>query len=444
MAGLAVTCEACGEDFTLGSPPPLATESAAVVAGVGSPAPELPQPGAAKRLLKSSLLLVTGAGIVVAASTLLKAPTASQGTTALRTPAPDASKTGLIPPSAVAPAHPTVTTGQTAESPRHNMIPGDPVPALQPVVAEPTPPSVTEPDPTGPSVTEPAAPGPPEMVTPPPQVPPLPAPVGESSAASAPLPLPGIPTAAIPVPDQPTPPLPAPLLEPTPPAVSPVVSSSDPAMARKDSLKTLEQFFQASTMEERLAYSQDPDKIRKEMALYSETHPPAPFAVQETTFLTEGEVPDSSRKFHLYNVLLKDRETPIPMAVEETKDGYRVDWSAFIESYHHRLRAFFNAPTETPGRFRVMLRRAHYFGPAVPGQDSVRIAYTVEPPTRDDTFHVWVDKESLVYREKLATGERSSWDAESYVIVELRWRGDDQQGRWVGLHGITSDSWRAD
>ncbi len=215
-------------------------------------------------------------------------------------------------------------------------------------------------------------------------------------------------------------------------------------MARKDSLKTLEQFFQASTLEERLAYSQNPDKTRREMATHAESHPPAPFSVQEITFLTEGEVPDSSRKFHLYNVLLKDREAPIPMAVEETKDGYRVDWSAFIESYHHRLRAFFAAPTETPGRFRVMLRRAHYFGPAVPGQDSVRIAYTVEPPTRDDTFHVWVDKESLVYREKLATGERSSWNAESYVIVELRWRGDDQQGRWVGLHGITSDSWRAD
>ena len=197
-------------------------------------------------------------------------------------------------------------------------------------------------------------------------------------------------------------------------------------------------------MEERLSYSQHPDKIRKEMALYSETHPPAPFTVQEITFLTEGEVPESSRKFHLYTVLLNDREAPIPMAVEETRDGYRVDWSAFVESYSHRLRAFFDAPTESPGRFRVMLRRAHYFGPAVPGQDSVRIAYTVEPPMRDETFHVWVDKESLVYQEKLATGERSGWDAESYVIVELLWRGDDQQGRWVGLHRITSDSWRAD
>jgi hypothetical protein len=166
--------------------------------------------------------------------------------------------------------------------------------------------------------------------------------------------------------------------------------------------------------------------------------------VQEITFLTEGEVPDSSRKFHLYNVLLKDREAPIPMAVEETRDGYRVDWSAFVESYSHRLRAFFSAPSESPGRFRVMLRRAHYFGPAVPGQDSVRLAYTVEPPMRDETFYVWVDKESLVYQEKLATGERSGWDAESYVIVELLWQGDDRQGRWVGLQSITSDSWRAD
>ena len=406
MAGLPVTCEACGEDFTLDSPLPRSPASPVVVEMAASPPQGLPQPGTAKRLLKNSLLLLMGAGIVVTASTLLKAPPVAHVTPAVAKPAPPASTAAFIPPSKVVPAPPEV-----AEQPKDRIIPGDPAPPLQPVVSEATPPSVTMPALPASALTGPT---------------------------TTPVPPPGLPSAPLPSPN--------PVLhpEPTSPAVSLVIPRSDPAISRKDSRKTLEQFLTASTMEERLAYSQHPEKTRKEMALYSETHPPAPFAVQEITFLTEGEVPDSSRKFHLYNVLLKDREAPIPMAVEETRDGYRVDWSAFVESYSHRLRAFFSAPSESPGRFRVMLRRAHYFGPAVPGQDSVRLAYTVEPPMRDETFYVWVDKESLVYQEKLATGERSGWDAESYVIVELLWQGDDRQGRWVGLQSITSDSWRAD
>ena len=180
------------------------------------------------------------------------------------------------------------------------------------------------------------------------------------------------------------------------------------------------------------------------MKQHYRTWPDIPQPLQEMTFLTEGEVPDTNRKFHLYNVVLKDQEAPLPLAVEETADGYRVDWPTFAESYTHALRTFFAAPVDTPGRFRVMLRRAHYFGPPVPGQDTVRLAYTVEPPMRDETFHVWVEKEDLVYKEKLATGERAGWDAQSYVIVELVWKGDEKRGRWVGLQRLAADSWRVE
>jgi hypothetical protein len=130
--------------------------------------------------------------------------------------------------------------------------------------------------------------------------------------------------------------------------------------------------------------------------------------------------------------------------VEETEDGFRVDWESFIEGVSTRLHDFFAAPNGERACFRVLLRRAHYFGPPVPGQDTARLAYSVDPPAREESFHVWADLDSNVYREKLATGDRASWEAESYVIVELVWRGDGQQGRWVGLSRIVSDSWRGD
>ena len=221
-------------------------------------------------------------------------------------------------------------------------------------------------------------------------------------------------------------------------------AAMDAVKARQDSRATLEHFLLATTIEERLSVSQNPDKIKSGMKNYYQSNPIGPLALTELTLLTEGEVPNSNQPFHLYNVFLKDREAPIPVAVEQTKDGFRVDWESFTESVSTRLHDFFAAPTDARGRFRVLLRRAHYFGPPVPGQDTTRLAYSVEPPAREETFHVWADVDSSVYQEKLATGDRASWEAESYVIVELVWRGDDRRGRWVGLGRIVSDSWRSD
>ena len=228
------------------------------------------------------------------------------------------------------------------------------------------------------------------------------------------------------------------------PTSSETPAALDVALLRKDSRLTLEHFLKVSSVEERLAVSQNAEKMRPLMVEHYRTYPASPPPVEKITFLTEGEVADTKRVFHLYNVLLKDESAPIPVAVEETGDGYRVDWATYAESYTHRLQTFLSNPTDAPGIFRVVLKRAHYFGPPVSGQDTARIAYTVEAPMRDEAFHVWVDKDSSVYREKLSTGERAGWDTESYVIAELAWRGDDARGRWVSLRRIAGDSWRGE
>ncbi len=234
---------------------------------------------------------------------------------------------------------------------------------------------------------------------------------------------------------------------PVPPVLVVAVPAAPPANAaelRKDSRLTLERFLSAATIEERLTVSQNAKKVRPLMEQHYRERPFVAPQVEEIAFLTEGEMGESKHPFHLYNVLLKDEMAPIPVAVEKTKDGYRVDWETYAESYTHRLATFFAKPREEPGRFRVVLKRAHYFGPAVPGQGTDRIAYTVESPMREEAFPIWVDKDSNIYREKLASDGRAGWDIESFIIAELAWRGDDARGRWVSLRGIPSESWRTE
>lgn len=435
LAGAEVTCETCGADFTVarpaGAPPKLVTGDlfsdlpppvspppaapANTVIEIPQPLPvEVPLPSTASSnpgdipgspalgprrggFLKSVLVVLTGACAVIGAAHLLKQKNALEShqlpERAVPVPASaSASASDKLPEVAASPPPPMAST-----------IPHATVPDKSPAL--PADEAPTQPD----SAESPAG-----LVE---KTGNLPAPVSP------------------PVPETPKNP---------PPAPPQSLAKNDPLRLQQDSRNVLKQFLDATTVAQRLAVSQYPDKIRGGMEAWYQAHPSVPLSVLDITFLTEGEVPDRPEKFHLYNVQLKDQEAPIPVAVEQTPDGFRVDWPSFIESYAHHLKAFFAAPSEKPGRFRVLLRRAHYFGDPVPGQDSVRIAYSVEPPMRDETFTIWVDKDSPVFREKLATGERAGWEAQSYVIVELVWSGDDQRGRWVSLQRIVSDNWRAD
>jgi hypothetical protein len=426
LAGADVTCQVCDTDFSLpetlseaaqqtpqsGTPASMAPSIQDLAPTVPDPKAEAfatgPEPGEEQtdgstfvpvrkptRRWQNLLLFVLGAGIVLSLAPIMK--------------------TWLFPdvdhPSNLA----TVDDPPTQPSPAVGELPEQ--------TAESQ--SSAPPEPAAPAVPPPVVPG--LTVSPAPEALPLPVPVALPPAEPVDIP-----------PDPPT-------SDPAPVVVRkaiPITEEYDFAAIRKDSRKTLELFLLSSNPAERLAVCQRPEKIRAELETYYQTHSSGPLPLEQLALLAEDLVPDTTLNLHLYNVLLKDRESPIPVSVEETRDGFRVDWQTFIESYEHRLRTFFSKPIKEPGQFRVLLRRAHYFGPPVPGMEKERIAFSVEPPMRDESFHVWADKDSRVFREKLASGDRANWEAESYIVVELVWRGEGQTGQWVGLQKIISDSWR--
>lgn len=441
LSGASVTCENCGADFVL--PDFYRSENdygILVESPANLPGDELavttPKP-AVSGFFKSFLLILTGAMLVIGVSTFLKRPGSTSQEATASNPEGEAG-------SAPSPLFTSIPTDLTAPGPL-------PSPETQPDAEPAAPPEKTPlPEPDRPAAEVPATGSSPltnkTEITPPPTSDPISsAPIAEEVPPA---------TAAETIPTQP-PTAVTTSITPTPDATpnssasvlrepGPAPSTAESSAIRKDSRKTLEHFLTSTSADQRLAVTLKPVKAKTSMEAFQQTRAGKPFALTELAFLTEGELPDSKWHFHLYNVLLADQEAPIPVAVEQTADGYRIDWHAFHESYTHQLRAFFAAPSEKPGRFRVVMRRAHYFGPPVHGQDTARIAYSIEPPARDETFYAWVDKESLVYQEKLATGERASWEAESYLIVELLWKGDEKRGRWVGLSRILADNWRGE
>lgn len=204
----------------------------------------------------------------------------------------------------------------------------------------------------------------------------------------------------------------------------------------------LDSFLAAPDWQKRLEFSLNPEAIRDSMAAHFRDHPDGPIPVAGVSLMANDTVPGTTKSLFGFRVRVRDFRSDIPMAVEETDSGFRVDWPPFLETYEQRLRGFMEKPGSEPGNFRVVLRRKHYFGPAVPGQDTVRQAYSVESPMRDEAFVVWIDLKSPVYTNKIVPKGVADWDSESFMVVRLEWHGDDKQGRWASLTDVIADNWQ--
>src|SRR5690606_3405584 len=111
-------------------------------------------------------------------------------------------------------------------------------------------------------------------------------------------------------------------------------------------------------------------KVGPRMEKYHRDNPDRPAEVESIGHVTAHPVPDSNFRFHVFQVVQKPDLLPGPVRVEQTKDGYRVDWPAYIEARDRELEKFCEEWREGAGTFRVLLERGHYFGDDVPDQNS--------------------------------------------------------------------------
>ncbi len=224
---------------------------------------------------------------------------------------------------------------------------------------------------------------------------------------------------------------------PVTPGAGPAATVAGPPRA------ALEAFLAARDWRERLTLSQNPAAVGPAMEAYYGDHKDGPVAASHITMIESDTVPDSNRKLYLYLVGVSALDADLPVSVEETADGFRVDWQTFIEGLDGRLDAFCAAFREAPGDFRVSLRRTHFFGAAQSWQKNA-IAFHVDGPAPSEPKLVWVPGTSTLLRGKLKQGDRLEWDVISHPVVRLQWRKAKDGGEWIELADIPADSWRSD
>lgn len=179
-------------------------------------------------------------------------------------------------------------------------------------------------------------------------------------------------------------------------------------------------------------------QVNAHIERYYGQFPPAPVPVTNLGFIRHDPNPEVGGGMQtVFMVASPDWKLPIPVMIQETKSGLKLDWIAFVEFKDNWLFKFVQAYHPTPGRFHVSIKRSHYFERDVPDLEN-KDAFLIQPPQEDFEVAVFVDKKSPL-AEMLR--RELTWSTQyAYVLAEIQWR-EDSANQWVELTDVPQLNW---
>jgi hypothetical protein len=216
------------------------------------------------------------------------------------------------------------------------------------------------------------------------------------------------------------------------PVVSGVTPDTQPA------LDALQNFFHAKTWQERFPFVQAPKSMKPLMEAYYSANPDGPLYASHIQMLRFDKAPETGPPQCVFQVSGGGLKQPLPVMVETTDQGWKVDWLTFTEFKDELLLKFLESPQAEPARFHVLMRRAHYFGDDVPALDK-KTCVQIMPPMPGFTGDVFALKGTSVARD---LDKFLGWDvSQAAAVVELQWRKEDNY-KWVELTNVVQLNWR--
>lgn len=211
----------------------------------------------------------------------------------------------------------------------------------------------------------------------------------------------------------------------------------DPAKPAVDALIA---FLAADTLDEKRKFilGADDPQVAKLIERYYSTHQPKPIPVTTIGFIRHDPNPEVGGGMQsVFMVASPDWQYPIPVMLQETKSGIKLDWIAFTEFKDDWLLKFVETFRPDPARFHVSIRRGHYFDRDVPDLDK-KLCFFIQPPQEHFEVAVFVPKGTPL-ADMLA--RELSWGTQNaYVLAEIQWRKADQF-KWVELTAVPQLNW---
>ncbi len=131
------------------------------------------------------------------------------------------------------------------------------------------------------------------------------------------------------------------------------------------------------------------------------------------------------------------KKAVLALVEEKPKNEFRVDWENFVEFKDGLLWEFMTKPGSRAQKFRMIIRRTHYFDKDVPDVAN-KDGFEISQPSSDMVGHVFIERSSPIARQ---LAQRLGWDGKIPVTLELVWRADGTH-HWVEIQTLSSLGWR--
>ncbi len=223
-----------------------------------------------------------------------------------------------------------------------------------------------------------------------------------------------------------------------PPAAAPQV----PDPSAMEPFSVVEAFLAADSVGAMRRFVRDPESVTDRMQTYYAAGGVSPVSYDSIRLELSGTVPDSVSETHLFVVHPTGGEVEeFPVSVEETPDGYKVDWEVFVECKDRLLQRFVEERPATPGEFYVIVKRSHYFGDDFPGAAGLVCLHVASPLPEDTGHYAFVSNEQLA---RLDFGQPVAWGAIYFPVVQLSWKVSPEGDRYLHIDRVVRNSWRGE
>ena len=217
-------------------------------------------------------------------------------------------------------------------------------------------------------------------------------------------------------------------------------SSYDPIVREFETARSaVVSLLEATSVSEALQVVHEPLRTEELMSFYLGSKPIDPTDAKKIDLVNAGTVPGTELNAYLMKVITSDHPDGFPVLIEQTADGYKIDWDAYVQCKDRLLEKFFAAQSGTSEAFYVTLKRAHF------GDDDVvlarKLCFEVSSPLpTDPSQFVYADANSKLGQELEA---RIQWNKVYFPVLKLQWEpADGKHTGYMRIDEFVRDTWR--
>jgi len=203
-------------------------------------------------------------------------------------------------------------------------------------------------------------------------------------------------------------------------------------------------FFEASSVEQQLAFARDPQRVQPLMEDYCHNHPHTPLEWKALGWVLPVEEP--GYRLGYAQAIFANAE-PVSLIIEEMTDGtFRVDWESSVRYGELSWEEFIKTQPSAPKLFRVIASKPQNIPPDAPPMGSEMLE--IKHPDDNDVIYAYFDRKDPKFQSLLQQLQTGNWK-DVPLTLRLCYPGPAGSGKnariaevqgkgWLILHGTRS------